>query len=104
MIKISQAGAIDVNGSGNWTVAADTPRGDVYLLAHNWEDERRAEAFSKRVMERGTIDPDRWVHWRTVYGSDAFQEEEAEAYMYASSLRAGVGRLEDVPENIRTLL
>jgi hypothetical protein len=88
-----------------WIVAAETARGTVYLFAdRSWDVKGRAAAFAAKVQGRGDINLDHWVYHRTIYGSEAYLEEENEAAMYAMVMRNGWGCEEDIPTNIRTLL
>ena len=103
---ITDAGALDIAGTGNYSVVAATAAGNNFVLAHAFESEAAAEATARKVEAAGSIDEDRWVFWRTTYGSAAFAEEEAEAYLYASAIRSGACSEDDpsIPNNIRTLL
>jgi len=89
------------------TLWADTPAGDVYI----WVGEpgirpRPDAALADAVCDKGSINPDKWVFHRAIYGSPAFEAEEAEAHMYATAIRSGACSEDDplIPTNIRTLL
>jgi hypothetical protein len=103
---ITEAGALDVDGNGNYSVVAATAVGNNFILCHAFESEGAAEAVARKVSAAGSIDEGRWVFWRTTYGSAAFAEEEAEACMYAAAIRSGAFSEDDpsIPDNIRTLL
>ena len=103
---ITEAGALDVDGNGNYSVVASTSVGNNFILCHAFESEGAAEAVARKVSAAGSIDEDRWVFWRTTYASAAFAEEEAEACMYANAIRSGAFSEDDpsIPDNIRTLL
>jgi hypothetical protein len=55
--------------------------------------------WADRVQAVGEINEDHWDFWRTVYGSDAFLEEEAEVHF----VLGGGGRYEDLPDSLRSL-
>ncbi len=103
---ITDAGAVDTQGNGDFSVVASTAAGKNFVLCHSFDSESSAEATARRVRDAGSIDEARWVFWRTTYGSAAFEDEEAEAYMYASAIRSGACSEDDpsIPDNIRTLL
>ena len=103
---IIDAGASDIDGNGNYSVVASTAIGNNFVLAHAFESAAAAEATARKVKAAGSIDEDRWVFWRTIYGSAAFAEEEAEAFVYANAIRSGALSEDDpsIPDNIRTLL
>tara|TARA_R110000850_G_scaffold241815_1_gene366414 strand:+ start:261 stop:587 length:327 start_codon:yes stop_codon:yes gene_type:complete len=103
---ITDAGALDIDGDGNYSVVAATAVGHNFVLAHAFESEAAAEATARKVETAGSIDEDRWVFRRTTYGSAAFAEEEAEAFVYANAIRSGAFSEDDpsIPDNIRTLL
>lgn len=103
---ITEAGALDIDGNGNYSVVASTAVGNNFVLAHAFESAAAAEATARKVEAAGSIDEDCWVFWRTTYGSAAFEAEEAEAYLYASAIRSGACSEDDpsIPNNIRTLL
>lgn len=89
-------------GAG-WLVMAETAKGEVFL--HNQVfDQKTAEKLAGLVASTRAIDLDHWTLWRTIYGSEAFQAEEAEAAIYAESLRRGMISEADVPETIMALL
>ncbi len=85
-------------------VVATLPDGEMYRHEHLFSQEGDAENLARKIMEHGKINLDHWHFWRTVYGSVAFEKEEAEAALYAHGLRAGHIGMDDVPDNIRTLL
>lgn len=89
-----------------WIIQATTAAGEVYNhpVSFPIEARFRAERFARRVSEAGSIDPEIWDFYRTVYGSEAGQAEEFEACLYAESLRRGGIGWEDIPENFRTWL
>ena len=86
--KITDAGALDIAGNGNYSVVAATDAGNNFVLAHAFESAAAAEATARKVEAAGSIDEDRWVFWRTTYGSAAF-----EAQQRASSVRIPRPRL-----------
>jgi len=86
-------------------IVAETERGEVYALeGFATDDEERALRFAKKVEARGEINLDHWVFYRTVYGSVACEDEQAEASLYARSLAAGIGSIDDVPGHLQALL
>tara|TARA_R110002110_G_scaffold202942_3_gene414091 strand:+ start:8989 stop:9330 length:342 start_codon:yes stop_codon:yes gene_type:complete len=103
---ITDSGAVDIDGNGNYSVVASTAAGNNFVLCHHFEDEASAKALGRKVAAAGSIDEARWSFWRTTYGSAAFVEEEAEADMYAHAIRSGAFSEDDpsIPDNIRTLL
>jgi|TARA_R110002020_G_C15809071_1_gene731978 hypothetical protein len=103
---IIDAGAVDTQGNGHYSLAASTAGGENFLLCHSFDSEEDVEALAVKVREVGSIDEDLWVFWRTTYGSAAYEAEEAEAALYASSIRSGVCSEDDpnIPDNIRVLL
>ena len=103
---ITDAGSVDTEGNGNYSVVADTSAGNNFILCHAFESKTDAEAVARKVRAAGSIDEAHWVFWRTTYGSAAFEAEEAEAHMYANSIRSGACSEDDpsIPANIRTLL
>jgi hypothetical protein len=98
--------AVDIEGNGVFDVVASTPHGKNFVLRHNFDSETAAEVVARKVNEVGSIDESRWSFWRTTYGSAAYEVEEAEAHMYAESIRSGACSEDDpsIPANIRTLL
>jgi len=104
--EITGSGAVDIEGTGDYSVVASTAYGNNFVLCHRFDSEEAAEVVARKVERVGSIDEDRWVLWRTTYGSAAFEEEEAEAFLYASSIRSGAISEDDpaIPDNIRTLL
>ena len=104
--QIIDAGVVDTQGNGHYSVVASTSVGNNFILCHAFESEGAAEAVAHKVRDAGSIDEARWVFWRTTYGSAAFEAEEAEAFMYASAIRSGACSENDpsIPDNIRTLL
>ena len=103
---ITGSGAVDINGTGNFSVVASTALGNNFVLNSMFDNEAAATAVARTVAAAGSIDEARWVFWRTTYGSAAFVEEEAEADMYAHAIRSGAFSEDDpsIPDNIRTLL
>ena len=103
---IIDASAVDTQGNGHYAVCASTAAGHNFLLCHHFDREEAAEATARKVRAFGSIDEARWVYWRSTYGSAAFEAEEREAHMYASSIRSGACSEDDpsIPHNIRTLL
>ena len=103
---IIDAGAVDTQGNGHYSLYASTAAGNNFILSHSFDSEEDAEALAVKVREVGSIDEDLWVFWRTTYGSAAYEAEEAEAALYASSIRSGVCYEDDpsIPDNIRELL
>tara|TARA_R110000737_G_scaffold2504_1_gene6929 strand:+ start:2721 stop:3047 length:327 start_codon:yes stop_codon:yes gene_type:complete len=104
--QITDAGAGDIDGNGNYSVVASTADGNNFVLAHDFESEEAAEAVAKKVSSAGSIDETFWVFWRTTYASASFEAEEAEAHWYASAIRSGACSEDDpsIPDNVRTLL
>jgi hypothetical protein len=104
--EITDSGAVDIEGAGTYSVVASTADGNNFVLCHRFYSEGAAEVVARKVKRAGSIDEDCWVFWRTTYGSPAFEAEEAEAYLYAGSIRSGVISEDDpaIPANIRTLL
>lgn len=76
-------------------VTATTAAGEVYI--HNRTDLTEADAayLAKAVGMAKQINPEHWVYWRTIYGSAAFQQEEAEAAAAAHMIRGGYAQEED---------
>ena len=103
---ITASGAVDIEGAGNYSVVASTADGNNFVLCHRFNSEEAAEVVARKVEGVGSIDEDRWDFWRTTYGSAAFVEEEAEAFLYAGAIRSGAVSEDDpaIPANIRTLL
>jgi len=103
-IIIKRAGAGDLFGAGVFNILAETARGERFVFGRTFHDEAAADRFAARVERAGSIDPTLWADFYPTYGSEAYEAEEAEASMYAGSLSRGVGSLDEVPANIRTLL
>lgn len=107
MTKILNAQVMQVEHEINedlFYVVASTPHGEVYAHEHMFRDEYDAAKLVGAILDRGEINLDYWHFWRTIYGSEAFREEETEASYYADHLRAGRITMDDIPDNIRTLL
>ena len=86
-------------------VEARTAHGEVYAhVASFGLTERQRWDLVDRIRAAGEIYLDHWNFVRTVYGSNAYLEEEGEAFFYAQGIRSGAGSIEDVPENIRAML
>lgn len=93
--------------NGEWRVEATTKRGHrfhFWVGAERLTDYERVKRFVKAVEQRGSIDPTLWTEGYPVYGSDAFVEQETQAFYYAQQVRAGHCALEDVPSCYRELL
>jgi hypothetical protein len=103
---ITNACAADLDGDGVFYVVASTAHGNNYVLDYRFDDEESARALGRKVAAAGSIDESRWVFLRTVYGSAAFEVEEAEASLYANAIRSGSLHEDDpaIPGNIRELL
>ena len=103
--KIIEAGAVDLNGNGYYSVVAETSKGQRFILAgYAKRDADRVAALAAKVQVEGSINADLWVDGYPRYGSDAYEAEAAEASMYAGAIRAGLAHEDDAPHNIRTLL
>lgn len=100
-IDCCYAGTTDVSTNA---VVAETGSGRRFLHTHNFATLAGAERMVARVIEAGYINEDHWVEIDPVYGSEAFSDQEAEAYIYAEALRAGHITEAEVPDVIRTLL
>ena len=59
-------------------VQAETPSGRRFNHEHVFKTEPEAEAFAKKVGERGVIRPEHWSETYPVYGSAAWEGEEIE--------------------------
>lgn len=109
-MKITTADAgkyADIVGAGveGYCVTAQTSEGVVYI--HNRVDLSEADAtnLAKVVGLAKQINPEHWIYWRTVYGSAAFEREEAEATHAADMIRRGTAHEEDFAgTSIGTLL
>jgi hypothetical protein len=86
-------------------VEARTAHGEVYahVASFGLTDRQRWDLLD-RVRAAGEIDLDHWDFVRVVYGSEAYLEEEGDAHMYAQGIRSGAWHIEDVPENLRSML
>ena len=103
--KIITAGALDLEGNGYYCVVAEAANGARFVLTgFVTRDKDRAYRMGDRVSAKGSINADLWVDGYPRYGSEAYEAEAAEAYMYAGAIRAGLAHEDDAPSNIRTLL
>lgn len=87
-----------------WYVVAETVHGTVYVHVSCFNDEAQAEHLARRVRAKGEINPAHWYFWRTIYGTEAYLEEEAEAAQWADMIRRGSAAEADAPDRIRELL
>ncbi len=100
----------DFEGEGFHQVYLETPRGERFL--HNYAlDSFKAEALAKKVkaaVDAKGLEALNMDHWMESdfprYGSDAFLEQEAEAFAAANLVRSGHASEADMPTHIRTLL
>lgn len=86
---------IQPDADGGFCVTATTEAGEVYLHKRGDLDEADAQNLAKVVGLAKQINPEHWVYWRTVYGSDAFLQEEAEAAHAAQMIRDGYAQEAD---------
>ena len=103
MIKVSnvfvmRADEINPNWSG-FVITAETRRGEAFILDRYDLSLPQCERLVQRIQVAGAINEDRWSFWRTIYGSKAFEEEEAEL---AALLAFGVAE-NDLPDRLREL-
>jgi hypothetical protein len=104
-MKIIEAGAVDLQGNGYYSVVAETASGSRFILAgYAHRNADRVAALAAKVQAFGKINADLWLDHHPRYGSEAYEAESAEAHMYADGLRSGMIGEGDVPDNIRTLL
>tara|TARA_S200000501_G_scaffold249707_1_gene233936 strand:+ start:378 stop:704 length:327 start_codon:yes stop_codon:yes gene_type:complete len=103
---IRTAYAVDTEGNGFYCVAAETASGSSFVLHASFDCKADATRQAAKVDAAGSIDEAHWEFWRTIYGSEDFLKEEADAALYADSIRAGACSEDDpsIPANIRTLL
>jgi hypothetical protein len=59
----------------------------------------QCERLAERVRAVGEINEDNWYFSRTVYGSEAYEEEVSEV----AFILGGGGREEDLPDYLRSL-
>lgn len=88
----------DITGNptdSGFCVTATTKDGEVYIHERVDLGEEDARYLSKVVGMSGQITEGRWSYWRTVYGSSAFQQEEAEAAQAAEMIRLGQAHEDD---------
>jgi len=76
-------------------VLAETAHGEIYILGPIFDNAERAERMVKRVEARGEINLNHWTFWRAIYGSEAGQIEEANAFIAAQSIRMGFATEQD---------
>jgi len=89
---------------GRWEIEALTADGARFHFHDLYETEDRAVRQVARIASKGSIDPDLWVEGYPVYGSRAWEDEDAEALPYRMGLRAGFITEHDVPEVYRALM
>jgi len=103
--KIISAFPRDPDGEGFFGVIAENKRGNRWALAGYFHrDEARVAKLAADVQAFGSINLDHWVETYPCYGSQACEDEQAEASHYAQALSSGMIREDDVPEAFRTLL
>lgn len=80
-------------------ISATTHRGEVFLHKRADLTLAQCERLAERVRAVGEIDEDHWYFWRTVYGSEAYEEEVAEV----AFILGGGGREDDLSDRLREL-
>jgi hypothetical protein len=102
---ILYVGPVDIEGEGVYSIVAQAAKGFRFVLRnYGVEDKARADRMAARIKAVGSIDVEQWNdHWPE-YGSEAYEAEAADAYLYAEGLRGGFVSEADIPDNIRTLL
>ena len=105
MTKIVDCFARDPDGEGHFVVVAEGKRGDRWVLAgYCHRDEARVDKMAAKVKASGSINLELWVDTYPCYGSQACEDEQAEASLYSQALSSGWIGEADVPEAFRTLL
>jgi hypothetical protein len=103
--KIIEAGAVDIDGNGFYSLVAEAADGSRFILGnYGHRDADRVAKLAAKVQAEGSINADLWIdHWPR-YGSSAYEADAREASFYADGLRSGMIQMDQVPDNIRTLL
>ncbi len=103
--KIIEAGAVDIDGNGFYSLVAEAADGSRFILGnYGHRDADRVAKLAAKVQAAGSIDADLWIdHWPR-YGSEAYEADAREASFYAEGIRLGLATEADAPTNIRTLL
>jgi hypothetical protein len=103
--KIIEAGAVDIDGNGFYSLVAEAADGSRFILGnYGHKDADRVAKLATKVQAAGSINADLWIdHWPR-YGSSAYEADALEASFYAEGIRFGSVAEADVPDNIRTLL
>mgnify|MGYP001285514099 CR=1 FL=1 len=91
-----------------WIVLADSLKGEVFTYRFHFKSEAEANNFATEVRYKGSIDVKRvgiseiydWEFLSTIYGSSAYEAEEREAHILATSIRKGFIREEDVSNDL----
>jgi hypothetical protein len=86
-------------GCDGFLVTVRTRKGEIFIHARHDLSLAQCQHLADRVQAVGEINEDHWDFWRTVYGSDAFLEEEADVHF----ILGGGGRYEDLPDSLRSL-
>ena len=86
---VSDARTIFAADEATPLVLIETEHGEIYV--HVKADMRtgQAERLCNRVTEAGAVDVTHWSFWRSIYGSEAQQVEEADAFIMAQAIRMG---------------
>ena len=101
-VEVSPASILDIPGDRH-LIMVEAASGERRIHVRTFE-EAQAKRVAARVEAAGEINEEHWVYHYPRYGSVAFEGEEGEAAMYASTIRTGGATEADVPFPANTLL
>jgi len=58
-----------------WAIIASTEPGEVYILCHSFKTESKAKKRLIKIVEKKIINLEQWRFYRTIYGSEAYQQQ-----------------------------
>lgn len=103
--KIIEAGAVDIDGNGFYSLLAEAADGSRFILGnYGHRDADRVARLAAKVQAEGSINEDLWIGHHPRYGSEAYEADAREASFYADGLRLCAISEADVPDNLRTML
>ncbi len=102
----TEDGRVILDPTPEWVIIAEDARGQTYIheVAYPPTRETSALFLAHRVREVGEIDPTYWLHFRTRFGSPAWEADEAEAAQWTQLCADGLAHEQDAPDHVRVLL